>query len=785
MGIHVRTIHRPSSADLAAVARRFFGPALTLAMAGGIAALPFAHMNAVPLVLVLTVGYAALEGGMGSGLASAAIAAAFCAHYYWAGGGAGSLLYYATSDAERLVGLMLALPVVVLTLATLRRRIDDLTARERGQRAETAAERERLASILESITDGFFALDRQWRYTYVNREAERLVGRTREELLGKSVWECFPLLVGSAWEREYRRALHENVPVHLESYYAPLDDWFETHAYPSEAGLTIYMRSIRKRKLAEQQLRARVLQQSAVAALGQRALSGTDLGALLQSAVEAVASTLDVPLVKVLELQPGGEELVIRAGVGWKEGVEHRVSAHERSQAGYTLDSRGPVLVADLAAETRFQGPKLLLDHGVVSGVSVIISGCERACGILGAHTRTKRVFSHDDVSFVQSVANVLGEAIARKRAETTLAESEERFRQLADNMREVFYVHALHPHRALYVSPGYEALWGRPRASLFEDPASWLAAVHPEDRPAVERQFARIETEYFDMEYRLVRPDGTVRWVHDRGSIVRRGSEAYGRLVGIAEDVTAHKEAEDRARRLAASEASVRARDGVLAVVAHDLRNPLSSISMAASLLRKPQVDAERRERYAQTIGRSVQTAERLIRDLLDVARIEAGQLVVETEPLEVEPLLHDVQDVLQLVAREKEIVLEHEAVDGVPPVAGDRDRILQALGNLVGNAIKFTPRGGRITVRARAVRGAAEISVSDTGPGIPPDALPHVFDRFWRGRPTERRGLGLGLAIVQGIVTAHHGRVWAESEPGTGSTFRFTIPFAAAAAS
>jgi len=164
----------------------------------------------------------------------------------------------------------------VLTLATLRRRIDDLTARERGQRAETAAERERLASILESITDGFFALDRQWRFTYVNREAERLVGRTREELLGKSVWECFPLLVGSAWEREYRRALDENVPVHFESYYAPLDDWFETHAYPSEAGLTIYMRSIRERKRAEHRLRERALQQSAVAALGQTALAGAD-----------------------------------------------------------------------------------------------------------------------------------------------------------------------------------------------------------------------------------------------------------------------------------------------------------------------------------------------------------------------------------------------------------------------------------------------------------------------------------------------------------------------------
>jgi signal transduction histidine kinase len=253
-------------------------------------------------------------------------------------------------------------------------------------------------------------------------------------------------------------------------------------------------------------------------------------------------------------------------------------------------------------------------------------------------------------------------------------------------------------------------------------------------------------------------------------------------RLAGIAEDVTDLKAAEEKARRLAVAEASVRARDEVLAVVAHDLRNPLNAIAMAARLLQQqPQMEVDRRARHAQTIERAVHTADRLISDLLDVARIEAGQLVVEPQAVEVGPLLSEVQDVFQLIARDKGLTLECEVVDGIPRIAADRERLLQVIGNLVGNAVKFTPSGGRIGVQARSERDCVEISVSDTGPGIPREALLHVFDRFSRGRPAERRGLGLGLAIVQGIVEAHHGRVWAESEPGSGSTFRFTIPRAA----
>lgn len=534
------------------------------------------------------------------------------------------------------------------------------------------------------------------------------------------------------------------------------------------------------RRRAHEALRARARQQAAVAALGQRALLGGEIGPLLEDAVRTLADTLDVELTKVLELLPPGDELVMRAGVGWGRG-EHRVAAGGLSQAGYTLASRAPVVVEDLPSEERFRGPRLLLDQGVVSGMSVIIAGRGRPFGILGAHTRRRRRFTDDDVHFLQAVANVLAEAIARKRAEAALAESEERFRQIAEHVREVVYIQevsGVELRELLYVNPAYEAVWGRPRAGLHEDSGSWLEAIHPDDRPRVVANLPARVSGFLDEEYRIERPDGAIRWIRDRSSpVLDAGGRPY-RLVGIAEDVTELREAAESARRLAASEASVRARDEVLAVVAHDLRNPLSAIALAAAQLEKPVVPADKRAQRARTIRRAAARADRLIQDLLDVARIETNQLTIEPAVLDVASAAREACDALAQRAADKSITVECSICEDVPLAFGDRDRVLQVLGNLMGNALKFTPAGGRIHLRAHRCPEGVEISVEDTGPGIPPEALPHVFDRFWRARPTDRRSLGLGLAIVKGIVSAHRGRVWVESEPGIRTVFHFTLP-------
>jgi signal transduction histidine kinase len=181
------------------------------------------------------------------------------------------------------------------------------------------------------------------------------------------------------------------------------------------------------------------------------------------------------------------------------------------------------------------------------------------------------------------------------------------------------------------------------------------------------------------------------------------------------------------------------------------------------------------------ETIDLSAQRMRRLIEDLLDVTRLEGGkQLPIEPAPLEVRPLLQEIHELFKTQAAASSIALRYDVDDDVPPVYADRHRVTQVLSNLVGNSMKFTPPSGRIDYRA--VRDGEQVcfTVSDTGPGIPHKNLKDIFNPYWQAKRTARLGAGLGLPIAKGIVEAHGGKIWAESEPGKGTTFYFTLPVA-----
>jgi signal transduction histidine kinase len=250
---------------------------------------------------------------------------------------------------------------------------------------------------------------------------------------------------------------------------------------------------------------------------------------------------------------------------------------------------------------------------------------------------------------------------------------------------------------------------------------------------------------------------------------------------VAFAEELTGRAAlAIDNARLYQETQLAIAARDEVLGIVAHDLRNPLNTISMSAGLLLEGVPEEEQRVKQLQLVQRSVDRMDHLIQDLLDTARIEAGRLFIERKREEVAPLVAEIREAFQPAAEEKSLRLETEVPQGVPAVYGDHQRILQVLSNIVGNAIKFTPEGGLITIRAESTGIDVRFSVSDTGPGIPEGDVEHIFDRFWQAQRAKKAGAGLGLAISKGIVEAHGGKIWAESTVGVGSTFYFTIPIA-----
>ncbi len=253
----------------------------------------------------------------------------------------------------------------------------------------------------------------------------------------------------------------------------------------------------------------------------------------------------------------------------------------------------------------------------------------------------------------------------------------------------------------------------------------------------------------------------------------MKDGAELKGAVLSFT-DMTETRAAEESLRQ------AVRARDEVLAVVSHDLRNPVGTIYSAASLLLDLELPPEKEREHLATVKRSAARMNRLIRDLLDVARLEAGVLSVAPAAFQVRDLVREALESHRVQAEADSVCLRERVPEEVGEAWGDRDRLLQVLSNLLGNALRFTPSGGwvEVAVRTDEVTGGLQVSVSDSGPGISQEDQERLFDRFWQVSRKDKQGAGLGLSIAKGIVEAHGGTVWVESREGEGSTFCFTVP-------
>ncbi len=360
----------------------------------------------------------------------------------------------------------------------------------------------------------------------------------------------------------------------------------------------------------------------------------------------------------------------------------------------------------------------------------------------------------------------------ARVRAERALQESEARFRTIANAMPQMVWsttAQGVHD----YFNERWYDFTGMPAGT--GDSAAWLEVHHPDDREQTQQawQHSLAHGEPYELETRLRHRSGEYRWVLGRALPARGEEGEILRWMGTCTDIQDQKRAQEELLE------SNRRKDEFLAMLAHELRNPLAPISTAAHLLRLAPADPQRVLRASELIGRQVAHMTELVDDLLDVSRVTRGLVRIEHEPVDLHQVVHDAleQTRPQIEARQHQVVLE--LAPAPVRVDGDRVRLVQVLANLLGNAAKYTPEGGRIQVRLRCEAGQGVLEVQDNGSGIDADLMPHVFDLFTQAKRTPDRaqgGLGVGLALVKSLVDLHGGRVQASS-PGRGLGSIFTV--------
>ncbi len=733
---------------------------------------------------------------------------------------------------------------------SLETRVRERTTELARRTAELEESQNFLDSVVENLPDMLFVKEaKDLRFVRFNRGGEEMLGLSRKEMLGKTDHDFFPKEQADFFTSKDRAVLNSGQRLDISE--EPIETssglrWLYTRKMSllGSDGRPKYLlgisQDITERKLAEEEIRqlnehleqrvrvrTKELQESEQryrilyeddrkrteriiahqAALLELAKSdNSDLDAALKQITALDAKTLGVERVSFWTFAEDRSAIVCDnlyklSENRYETGV--RLEAWQYPRYFEALSTR-PLIAANDACHDPRTGEfseGYLQPLGIVSMMDVPVWLRGKVVGVIcHEHTGVRREWTVEEQDFATSIADTASlalEVAERKRAERALQDSEERFHQIAENINEVLWMESVDTNRLIYVNPTYETVWGHSCQSLLQKPSTFLDTVYPEDRDHWRDHLVRQRRgEVSETEYRIVRPDGSIRWIWDRGFPIQNGDGHVYRSAGIAQDITERKRMEEQLRqhteqleKLVAertqriqelerqrTESEKLAATGRMAArIAHEINNPLAGIKNSFLLVKDAIPATHGYYSYVGRIEREIDRITNIVRQMFVLYRPDP----VLTHSFRVDEMIEDVVTLLQTSCRERLVMLEATMPKSPVFVSQPEGLLRQVLYNIIQNAIEASPAQGKVIVETEVADHSLTISVSDQGHGISEAIRSQVFEPFFTTKDNMLTpGIGLGLSVSKSIVEALRGSLMFDSKVGQGTVFRITLP-------
>ncbi len=643
-----------------------------------------------------------------------------------------------------------------------------------------------LENVLDSITDGFFIVNREWQVLFWNKAAEAILGKKKEALVGKLLWDEFPEFEMLKWQDSYTIPLEKKQSVHFREYFPKYKIWADVSAYPSDKSISVYFKDVTEVRTLRilEKLEREVLEMNA-------------------KPDSSITQTLDFYLQEIQRLHSGMICSVLRVRNNrmylWSapdlsrvfcesiEGLEIRDNAGSCGTAAFRKEK---VVVADIANDDRWEGYKdLALQEGLKACWSFpILDSMNNVMATFAIYYNKVKEPTPEEEQTLERVKNLLSIILENKLSVEAVKSSNQSYDLVALATNDAIWDWDIATNTVNRTGKGMKVLFGYDPAEAAAEKDFWSNRIHPDDLAGVlKKQLEVMENPdevYWEDEYRFLRKNGNYAYVFDKGYIIRNDEGKPVRIIGATRDITDRKENEAlmldlnnrmkrRADELAASNVEL---ERFAYIASHDMQEPLRMITSFLQLFKKKYEDQidETAEQYIHFAVDGAERMKKLIMDLLEYSRVGSNKddlAEINTNEL--------VKEVVNVFASRIDDMKARIEVDPLPAIKANKIQLFQLFQNLIGNALKYhSGESPYIHIRGREEEEEYIFSVKDNGIGIKPVFFEKIFVLFQRlHHKTEYSGTGIGLAICKKIVERHGGRIWLESEPGKGSCFYFSI--------